>query len=139
MYNYSSTAITCIKNWLAVPCLVSARVELKQSLLPETVIEHNLLSNNDQLFVENYIWIGHNRKNIHINARKGSGDVGFLVHNRLLILYNIVNVDKSVDGVIKVLLRHKYNDCSIVLFGCYIRWSIGDNTTRPVHRVLCWR
>ena len=29
-------------------------------------------------------------------------------------------MDKSVDGVIKVLFRHKYNDCNVVLFGCYI-------------------
>ena len=50
------------------------------------------------------MWIGHNRKNIHINARKGSGGVGFLINNRLLMLYNIDHVDKSVDGVIKLLL-----------------------------------
>ena len=82
------------------------------------------------------MWIGHNRKNIHINARKGSGGVEFLINNRLLKLYNIDHVDKSV-GVIKLLLRHKYNDCSIVLFGCYIP-PVHSTRGRMSHEVFSY-
>ena len=37
--------------------------------------------NDAVIHVLNYIWYGHNRKNLHVNAPKGSGGVGFLVHN----------------------------------------------------------
>ena len=90
--------------------------------LCETHLKHDNVST-----VDNYIWIGNNRKYVHVNARKGSGGVGFLIKNDILIMYAIKQVDRSVDGVIKLVLSHRHSDCIVVLFGAYIP---PENSTR---------
>ena len=41
--------------------------------------------------VEDYKYFGHNREGLHIKAPKGSGGVGILVRNDLLLEYNVIN------------------------------------------------
>lgn len=59
--------------------------------------------------VENYKWYGHNRINLHKNAKKGSGGVGFLVREELLNFYNIEILDKSTEGILWISLKAKTN------------------------------
>jgi hypothetical protein len=42
-------------------------------------IAESHLRNNDAIYLSGYSWFGNNRKNIHVNARSGSGGVGFLI------------------------------------------------------------
>ena len=35
-------------------------------------------------------------------------------------MYKLDSVDRPMDGIIKIILRHKQNECKLLLFGCYI-------------------
>ncbi|VDI12057.1 Hypothetical predicted protein [Mytilus galloprovincialis] len=50
--------------------------------------------------IEGYTWCGHNRKHIHVRARTGSGGVGVLVRNDVLVNYNVDKVRDSVDEIL---------------------------------------
>lgn len=39
------------------------------------------LSGSNVLDIDGYSWFGNNRKRMHVNARRGSGGVGFLLRN----------------------------------------------------------
>ena len=78
------------------------------------------LKNDETIAIDGYKWIGNNRHNLHVNARKGSGGVGFLIKEILLNKIEILCVDKSIDGVVKLLLHHKLNGYNLILFGCYV-------------------
>ena len=43
---------------------------------------------------------GHNRKNTHINAKKGSGGVGFFVKQAFLKHYAVSRVDDNFEGIL---------------------------------------
>ena len=75
---------------------------------------------NDKIFVENFTWFGHNRLSLHVNARKGSGGVGFLLHNSVLIQYNVDCINRTIEGVLIISLCHKQAETKIVLLGCYL-------------------
>lgn len=51
-----------------------------------------------------YIWIGSNRKNIHIKAPKGSGGVGLLIKKWMFETYDIETIDNTYEGILGVKL-----------------------------------
>lgn len=57
--------------------------------------------------IEGYAWFGHNRKHIHVRARTGSGGVGVLVRNDVLVNYNVDKVSDSVDGILWIRFSEK--------------------------------
>ncbi|CAC5396569.1 unnamed protein product [Mytilus coruscus] len=57
--------------------------------------------------IEGYTWFGHNRKHIHVRARTGSGGVGVLVRNDVLVNYNVDKVSDSVDGILWIRFSEK--------------------------------
>lgn len=70
--------------------------------------------------MKDYTWFGNNRKNIHINAVKGSGGVGILIKSSVLEQYNISIVDKEYDGILCLKLVDKTTDYAFVLCACYL-------------------
>ena len=62
----------------------------------------------------------HNRQLTHINAPKGSGSVGILVHNNIYEEYEISVTDKSFEGILGILLTSKQTDYKIVIYSVYL-------------------
>jgi hypothetical protein len=58
--------------------------------------------------VDGYKWFGNNRKDIHVNARKGSGGVGFLIKNDLLRYYRVKVLDDTEEGILWVKLVNSF-------------------------------
>ena len=62
------------------------------------------LNNNDCIEVNNYIWIGHNRKLRKKKAMWASGGVGVLVHKDLVDICSIEILVKSHQGILWIKL-----------------------------------
>lgn len=92
------------------------------------VAETHLL-NNVELEFEHFKWFGHNRQNIHINARTGSGGVGFMVRNSVLCDFNVNVADKSHEGILWLKFVHKYTNKNFFACVCYLP---PDMSTRAV-------
>ena len=60
--------------------------------------------------IDGFKWYGHNRKNIHIRAKTGSGGTGLLVRNDFDELFNVTIVDDATDGIVWVQFTDKIND-----------------------------
>ena len=114
-----SVATWNVNGWTTYNSLLRAEIIAKFQFDIICICETHL-RNNDKVTVDNYIWFGNNRKLLHVNAKKGSGGIGFLIKTSVLSMYNIVSVDRSVDDVIKLSLSHKHSTYSISIFGCYI-------------------
>ena len=78
------------------------------------------LKNNNKLDVDGYVWFGHNRPNIHVNAIRGSGGVGVLIKSSLFTVFNVKVIDKSLDGVLVLKLSLIESEFSVTLFCCYL-------------------
>ena len=78
------------------------------------------LYKDDVLNINGYTWFGLNRKIIHINARKGSGGVGFLIRNDLLENYDVTILNKEHEGILWLKLQHKYFDYTLLPCVCYL-------------------
>ncbi|CAC5385800.1 unnamed protein product [Mytilus coruscus] len=63
------------------------------------IAETHLMGSNS-VNVDGYCWYGHNRRNIHIRAKNGSGGVGLLVRNDFDQQFHIEIVDDNTDGII---------------------------------------
>jgi len=70
--------------------------------------------------INDYIWFGYNRADIHINAPKASGGVGLLVKSKLCDLFDIHIVDKSFDGILCLKFCHKITGSDFIVFTCYL-------------------
>ena len=77
-------------------------------------ISESHLTGSEVLHLEGFTWFGHNRKEIHRNAKAGSGGVGFFVSNHLVSEFNITVCDNSCEGILLLKLEHKFNNFSII-------------------------
>ena len=67
-----------------------------------------------------YTWFGQNRLNIHVNAKCGSGGIGFLIENTFASNYNIQVLDKSHEGILWINFKHILTGSSFNLCVCYL-------------------
>lgn len=56
------------------------------------------LTADTQLNIDGYTWFGHNRRDLHLRAKTGSGGVGFLVKDALLVDFDVSVLDKEREG-----------------------------------------
>ena len=63
-------------------------------------IAESHLVGNQILDIPGYTWLGLNRKLIHPRAKTGSGGVGILVKNTLLVKYKVSKLDTSLEGAL---------------------------------------
>ncbi len=61
------------------------------------------LRGKSKLNIPNYKWYGQNCKWITKTAKRGSGGIGFLIHERVLQKFVVVELDNDVE-------KTKYND-----------------------------
>ncbi len=79
------------------------------------------------IYLEDYVWFGFNRTDIHVNAPRASGGVGLLVKKWVTDQYVTNVVDKTFEGILAVKFTPKATDASFVMFSCYLP---PDNSTR---------
>ena len=75
---------------------------------------------DDVIEMQNFIWYGFNRKNIHKNAPKGSGGVGFLIHNSIMLYYDVNITDMNYEGILVIKLTHKWSSFTFCIVTCYL-------------------
>jgi len=75
---------------------------------------------DETIMMQGYVWYGHNRKFIHCRAPKGSGGVGILIDDQILNEYHVRVVDKIVEGIIGIEVKHKLSDFSLLIYSCYL-------------------
>ena len=68
--------------------------------------------------INGYTWIGNNRKHLHVRARAGSGGVGVLVRNDVLLNYNVIKVNDSVDGILWIRFSERKKPRFLLLYLC---------------------
>ena len=86
------------------------------------------LRDNDEISVDGYKFIGHNRTNIHKNARRGSGGIGVLIKWSLLKEFDY-SLDSTEEDFLWVKLKHKLSGFKLNLCVCYLPPA---NSSRPV-------
>lgn len=87
------------------------------------------LLNDDVLSLDNYRFYGLNRTHIHVNARKGSGGVGFLIKENILQEFDVSVLESSYEGILWLKLIHKYDDFVLLPCVCYLP---PENSSRHV-------
>ena len=76
------------------------------------------LINKQELKLRNYVWYGHNRRNIHFRAKVGSGGVGFSIKKTLLNDFDVTMLDDTYEGILWLKHIHKQGGGSIVCCVC---------------------
>ena len=83
-------------------------------------VNETFLVENDDIKITDYVWLGHNRLNIHKRAKRGSGGVGILLHNRVLHHFKIEVLSKEIEDVLWIKLIAKNSDLVLCLCSCYL-------------------
>ena len=97
------------------------RCALLTSLKPDILsVNETHLTRENTLSLSNYVWFGFNRKFTHVRAPKGSGGVGLFINERLLQIFNVEIISKSVDGVLAILFTCIYNSLQFIVISCYL-------------------
>lgn len=79
-------------------------------------------------FQEGFKWIGNNRKNIHVKAKRGSGGVGIFIKNEFLENHKVQIIDDKYDDILWIKVQlNKERD--LYLCVCYLP---PENTTRII-------
>ena len=73
------------------------------------------------------------KKNIHKNAKCGSGGVGFLFKNYLLEIFYFDILDNSFEGILWIKLSHRVHNYKVNLCVCYLP---PENSTRQIDQDL---
>ena len=77
-------------------------------------------NDDDKVSLENYEWIGHNRKVKNVAAPKMFGGIGLLIKSKLYDTFKISTLDKSYDGILIVHFKDKQTDFSFIICCCYL-------------------
>ncbi|XP_053391424.1 uncharacterized protein LOC128554201, partial [Mercenaria mercenaria] len=78
------------------------------------------LTENKVIDVEGYVWYGNNRKNIHVNAVRGSGGVGILVKSWVIEMFDITIVENAIEGILALQLKCRSTDCCSLIVSAYL-------------------
>ena len=87
------------------------------------------LRNDINISFSDYKWYGHNRSNIHSNARRGSGGVGCFVKRSLLERFEIVIANNTVEDILWLKIKSLVSNESVYLCICYLP---PENSSRQV-------
>jgi len=85
------------------------------------VLCETFLTNNNELNINKYVWISHNRTEVNARAVRGSGGVGILLHDRITRSYSYNIVDMSQEGILWLHLKHKLeSELEFYICACYL-------------------
>ena len=99
---------TTVKECARIVCLTSLEADI--ILLTETK-----LLENDEIEVNNFTWLGQNRKTIKKQQKSGSGGVGILIRNSILNFFHVVCVDTTFEGIFVIKLVNKETQYEIAI------------------------
>ena len=91
--------------------------------------EHNVIK------LPGYTWFGQNRKELHRNARKGSGGIGFLINQRFTQCFNVSVLDVTTEGIMWLKPKSKLDIRCIIMCVCYLP---PENSTRRFQQKISW-
>ena len=86
-------------------------------------ISETRLQINQSMKVDNYKWVGNNRKQTQQRALHGSGGVGLIINNSLTTKYDIQVLDNSHEDILWVLLdaiKEEDREDSLVVGVCHM-------------------
>ena len=83
-------------------------------------MDETFFRNNETVSLDGYTFFDHNRKNIHRNARRGSGGVGAFVKSDLFHQYDITVLDATVEDVLWLKFSSNTDAENIVICVCYL-------------------
>ena len=72
------------------------------------------------IMVDGYKWFGLNRRNLHKNAKKGSGGIGLLIKDILCQDYNVFPLEASSEEIMWLVLQHKSSGDNLIACVCYL-------------------
>jgi hypothetical protein len=78
------------------------------------------LRENEDIEIDGYSWVGHNRSGQDPKAKRGSGGVGFLIRKELLKSHKCVVIDSKNEGILWIRLTNNNGDSSYVFCVCYL-------------------
>ena len=98
---------------------------LREHLVKETDLDilcvtETHLTGNNEIEIDGYKFIGHNRGLLHKQAPKGSGGTGILIKEHLLQMFKVSVVDKSYEGILGISLQHNLSDYVCHVYSCYL-------------------
>lgn len=74
----------------------------------------------NKLSVPGYQWFGQNRTKLHLNAKLGSGGVGFLIRDSIFLDFNVEILNSDVEGILWLSLKHKTDILHLKVCDCYL-------------------
>ena len=83
-------------------------------------VAESKLVKEQKLTIDGYEWVGHNRKDLHVNTKCGSGGVGLLVRESLWEIFDFTPLDKSYEGILWVKCVAKNCDYVFLICVCYL-------------------
>jgi exonuclease III len=78
------------------------------------------LRGSEQLVIPGYTYFGQNRAKLSSKAKCGSGGVGVLIKNAMLSKYDAEILNDSVEGILWIQLRAKYDHSVYNVCVCYL-------------------
>jgi hypothetical protein len=78
------------------------------------------LKPDEQIYINNFHCISHNRKVRHLRAKKNYGGICILINKYVLKLYLYTIVDKQFDGILAVKFNCKSSDYCFIVVGLYL-------------------
>ena len=84
-------------------------------------LTETFLKGGEKLNIAGYEFFGHNRINLHRNAKRGSAGIGILVKNAILQSYNVHILDIEFEGIMWIKFQPKIHDSdTIIVAVCYL-------------------
>ena len=72
------------------------------------------LRGDEKLDIPGFSWIGHNRTVTDPRAQRGSGGVGFLIHQQVRDEYRIEILDKEYEEILWIKLTNPEGHCVVL-------------------------
>ena len=84
-------------------------------------INETFLRDDQEISIQGYKWIGHNRTQINPRAMRGSGGVGILVKESVLETHEIFIIEKVHEDIIWVKIQEKEDPTNYMyICSCYL-------------------
>ncbi len=83
-------------------------------------INETHLHGTEQLKLDGFIWLGHNRKSLHVRARRAYGGVGLFVKDWLYSEYKIEENYKIYDDMLGIMFTHKVTGYRFMIYSVYL-------------------
>ncbi len=101
------------------------------------LVKH-FLRGKSKLNIPNYNWYGQTRKWIRKTAKRGSGCIGFLIRERVLQKFVVVDLDNDVEGILWLTFTVKHVPIVFTACVCYLppQYSVRSTDATEIYHSL---